>query len=89
MPVDCGHLRTMRLLPFTAAAVDLLTFGLQPSRMAVHGGHSRRSRAYDGRLGSARSEGVGGLLLGGRYGVGPVRLPGGAVWPPPARYDQH
>ena len=43
MPVDRGHLRSMRLLPFAAAAGDLLTFWLQTSARKVYRGHSRRS----------------------------------------------
>ena len=34
-----GYLRTMRLLPFAAAAADLLTFSLQTSGRKVYAGH--------------------------------------------------
>ena len=35
MSGDLGHLRTMRLLPFSAAATNRLTFSMQTSRIEV------------------------------------------------------
>ena len=38
MPVNRGHLGTMRLLPFAAAAVDVMAFSMQTRCMKVYEG---------------------------------------------------
>src|SRR5690349_2337551 len=50
MSVDHGHLRSMRLLPFAAAAGDLLTFWMQTSRTAVIDGRWCRSEVFADQL---------------------------------------
>ncbi len=52
MSGDRGHLRTMRLLPFSAAATNRLTFSMQTRRIAVDRGRWRRSEIFSGHMGS-------------------------------------
>jgi len=47
---DRGHLRSVRLLPFAAAAVDSLTLSMQTSRMVVAGGRWGSSEVFRGCL---------------------------------------
>ena len=50
MSGDRGHLRTMRLLPFAAAATNRLTFSMQTRLMRVDWSRWCRSEAFVGRL---------------------------------------
>jgi hypothetical protein len=47
---DRGHLRSVRLLPFAAAAGDSLTLSMQTSCIAVDKSRWCRSETFDGQI---------------------------------------